>query len=269
MIETVKQVKKLIFNSATISYYMIGDRKKETIVMLHPAFADHQIFEPQIEHFKHNYQIILIDMPGHGKTQVAGSKVTLRDMPEILDQLLAENDIPSCHLVGVSLGSLIAQAFAENYPNRVKSVMIVGGYSIHKANERVLKAQKKEGLKWIFYTLLSMNKFKRYIISGSCHTDQGRDLFSKGVEHFTKKSFSAMAGMNRFFTKKAKPMPYPLLLVIGEHDLPLIQEATMELHKLEPHSQRLVLAGAGHCANVDAPLEFNQIAERFLSDCDL
>ncbi|MBD0381311.1 alpha/beta fold hydrolase [Paenibacillus sedimenti] len=263
MNSVMNKTRKLVFKKAQISYYVIENKGKETILMLHPGFADHNIFELQIDHFKDNYQVILIDMPGHGESQIMGSKVTIKDMPEILNQVLFENDIISCHLLGVSLGSLVAQAFADRYPDRVKSVTIVGGYSIHKANERILKAQRTEGLKWILYILFSMKKFRRYVTSVSCHTDVARDMFTRGIQRFSRRSFSAMAGMNTFFTTKDTPMTYPLLIIFGEHDLKLVHEAAMELHQLEKHSQLVLLPGAGHCANADMPNEFNVVVENF------
>ncbi len=266
MISGMKRTRNLVYRNTQISYHIMINEGKETILMLHPAFADHRIFKHQTDYFKKNYQIIVLDMPGHGESQITGTPVILRDMPEILNQLLYENAIDSCHLIGVSMGSLVAQAFAEHYPERVKSIIIVGGYSIHKANERILKAQKSEGLKWIMYILFSMKKFRSYVTSVSCHSDLGRDMFSRGIQHFRRRSFTAMAGMNAFFTNKNTPMTYPLLIIIGEHDLKLVQDAAFELHALEKHSQLVLLTGAGHCANVDAPNEFNNVVENFLSE---
>ncbi|MRN52937.1 alpha/beta fold hydrolase [Paenibacillus sp. LC-T2] len=194
------------------------------------------------------------------------SSPSIRAIPEVLNQILLDNNIEACHLLGVSMGSLVAQAFADRYPDRIKSVIIVGGYSIHKSNEQILKGQKKEGLKWLLYILFSMKKFRNYVTTVSCHTDSGHNLFARGVQHFSRRSFSAMAGMNSFFIKKETPMPYPLLIIVGVYDQQLILEASVELHTLEEQSQRVVIPGAGHCANVDAPSEFNHAVENFLSN---
>ncbi|MCL6604424.1 MAG: alpha/beta fold hydrolase [Paenibacillus sp.] len=255
---------KLELKHNQIPYHITGNQQKETLLMLHPAFTDHQIFAQQVEYFEEDYQILLIDMPGHGRSQIKGSTVILKDMPEIIHEILLANNISSCHVLGVSLGSLVAQAFADRYPNQVRSVIILGGYSIHKANARVLKAQGKEGLKWLLYILFSMKKFKRYATTVSCYTDSGRERFSQGNQYITRKSFLAMSGTKSFFIKKDSPMPYPLLIVVGEHDLQLVHEVAMEWHELEPSSQLVLLRGAGHCANVDTPKEFNEIVAEFL-----
>jgi 3-oxoadipate enol-lactonase len=99
-------------------------------------------------------------------------------------------------------------------------------------NKHILKAQRKEGLKWMMY--------------------------------FSRRSFRAMAGMNTFFNNKDTLVPYPLLIITGEHDLQLAQEAAEEMHELEQHSERVIIPGAGHCANVDTPHAFNKAVEGFL-----
>jgi len=258
--------KTLVYSGAEVRY-RIGDRaEKEALLLLHAAFADGALFEDQVAAFRDDYRLILIDLPGHGDNAGLPSKMSLKHMPEIIESLLADNGIRQVSVVGVSLGGLVAQAFADRYPHRVKSVALVGSYSIHKANESLLAAQKKEGLKWFLYVLLSMNKFKKYVLGVSCHTDRGRALFGKGLGRFGRKSFSSMGGMSSFFRRTDDPMPYPLLIVVGEHDLPLARKAAYELHRLEPSSGFADMAGAGHCANADKPEEFNAIYGRFLSE---
>ena len=244
-------LKQLVFRNARIAYYMEENKDKETILMLHPAFADHQMFEAQVDDLKQQYQLIAFDMPGHGASQVSGSKVTLRDMSEIINHLMSEHQIPVLHLLGVSMGSIVAQAFADRYPDRVQSVTIVGGYSTHKANEKVMKAQQKEGLRWLWNILFSMNKFREHVISSSCYSNRCCEVFRRGIQSFNRKSFSAMAGMNSFFIKKDTPAPYPLLIITGKHDLHTIQEAAQTWHQVETHSRFVSLPDAGHCANLD------------------
>lgn len=251
-----------------MTYFMLENEGKDTLLLLHPAFADHTIFETQLAYFKNNYQIIAIDLPGHGnRNHRAGvSKMTIKDMPEAISRILSDNNVAACHVLGVSMGSLVAQAFADHFPNQVKSVIIVGGYSIHKANEQVLKKQKNEGLKWMLYLLFSMKRFRNHVTSVSCFTAAGRESFARGARHFNRSSFTAMAGMNTFFIRKDTPMPYPLLIIVGEHDLPLIKEAAVELQKREIEARLVILHEAGHCANADAPHLFNPVLELFLSE---
>ncbi|WP_224753742.1 alpha/beta fold hydrolase [Paenibacillus terricola] len=255
----------LMFNKAHIHYSISKEQHPDCILMLHAAFADRHMFEEQMSAFMSKYRVIAIDMPGHGDTVTKGSSVTIKHMPDIIKRLLRENEINACHLVGVSLGSLIAQAYADRCPEQVRSVTIVGGYSIHKANEQLIKAQRKEGLRWLLYILFSMKRFRSYVTAVSCHTEQGRAIFTAAINRFNRSSFAAMSGLDRLFVPRETSMTYPLHIMYGEHDLPLAAEAAVNLHKLEPKSELTKLQGAGHCANLDEPLLFNDKVERFLN----
>lgn len=265
MVNNYGAEKEIIYNNTAITYYLKVNKGKETLFLLHPAFADHEIFEAQLDCFSGNYQLILLDFPGHGKSHTKGTTVTMRDIPAIMKSILDENKIVDCHIIGVSLGSLVAQAFADRYEKMVKSITIVGGYSIHKANEHILRAQVKEGLKWMLYILFSMKKFKAYVTRVSTFNEIGREAFRHGINKFKRSSFPAMSNMKSLFTKKDTPMAYPLMIVCGEHDLQLVKDAAIALHALEPLSKYALIPNAGHCVNVDNPDEFNAALEGFLA----
>lgn len=252
------------FRGARIACDIAGAGKPETIVLLHPAFADRRLFAPQLSSFSGRYQVVAIDMPGHGDTATRGTGVTHKDAPEIVLRTLDEIGAADCHLVGVSLGSLIAQAFADRYPERTRSVTVVGGYSVHRWNGAVAKAQRKEAMKWLFYIVFSMRKFRNYVARASCRSEGGREAFLRGARRFGRRSFAAMAGINRLFRPSEVPVPYPLFIVVGEHDLPLVRKAAAQWRALEPGAAYAVVAGAGHCVNVDAPEAFNDKLQRFI-----
>ncbi len=252
------------YQSAQIAYEIAGASDRPAIVLLHPAFADRHIFEHQIKAFSERYRVISIDMPGHGDTVTKGTRVTLKDAPAIVESILAWNGVEECHVIGVSLGGLIAQAFADRYPERVRSVTVVGGYSIHRPSDKIKKAQRREGIKWLWYIVLSMRKFRNYVLNVSCYTDQCRSLFERGILRFERKSFAAMSGIDRLFRRQDSAVAYPLFIMVGEHDLPLAREAAEEWHAVEPNSRLAMLPGAGHCANADTPEAFNERVLTFL-----
>jgi len=256
--------KKYRFKDMNCCYYLTNTGKEETILFLHPAFADHEIFQYQFEHFGNNYNLIAVDMIGHGNSQLNKELVNMGDMPEILYAILKENRIDKTHVIGVSMGSLVAQGFADKFPERVKSVTIVGGYSVHKDNKDIMKAQRKEMSKWIFKLIFSMPKFKEYILQTSVHSEKGKELFRKGIAKFTRKSFRGMQGMNRIFIEKTVPVNYPLLIICGEFDIDLVKKAAKRLEKLEPGSKYVLVKDAGHCANADNPSVFKQLLDEFI-----
>lgn len=240
------------------------DLNKETIIMLHPAFADHHIFVKQVEKFYENYNLLLLDMPGHGLSNGV-KKCHMGHTPEIIEKILQDLDIKKVHLLGVSVGSLVAQGFADLYPEMVSSLIVVGGYSIHDDNADVLKSQRKEMFKWLFLIIFNMKKFRKYIVDVSVVSDLGREKMTLGVDQFTRGGFRSMSGMNSIFRQTDEEKTYPLLAIVGEHDLPLAHESARKLGQ-KSNGRSIQIDDAGHCANIDNHESFNRVMMDFISD---
>ncbi|MFS1518799.1 alpha/beta fold hydrolase [Bacillus sp. SCS-151] len=256
--------KTLNYNEYELYYYTSGLNKKETIIFLHPAFSDHTTFVDQFTSLSDQYNIIALDMIGHGKSQPKKTSddigTTIQHVKEIMD----ENNMKHCHIVGVSLGSLVAQGFAAKHPTLVKTVTVVGGYSIHNYNKGILKAQKKEILSWVFKVLFNMEGFRRYVAEASTYKKHAYDRFYKSSKHITRKSLKYMQGMQKILIKSDEPVPYPLLIVYGEHDLEKGINHAKFWNKQSLGSKLHIVKDAGHCVNMEQPEEFNKVLTNFI-----
>ena len=113
--------------------------EKNPIVFIHGVGLNKEIWEPQVNFFK-NYNTLTYDLLGHGKTPLKKSKVSIKDFSKQLFNLIKELNFNKIHLVGFSLGALIAQHFASEYSDKLSSLIIHG--SIYKRTEdqkRVLR----------------------------------------------------------------------------------------------------------------------------------
>ncbi len=266
-IESPIEHKELIQNGYSIHYYTSGDRTNELIVFLHPAFADHRCFDQQIDFFSNNYRVITIDLLGHGLSSANKSKDKIDYSVVHIDEIIKAEGYEIAHLVGVSMGSLIAQYYALNYPDKVKSLTILGGYCINADNKEIVKAQRCENIKWIFKALISMNSFRRYVASASLFLPKEKNRFFEMAQYFTRKSFLAMSGLGKVIQPRVDvKREYPLLILNGDKDIDLALRMSKKWHENEPNSSYYILKDAGHCANMDKPKEFNEIVSNFIKN---
>ena len=161
-------------------------------------------------------------MPGHGKSQVRGGNVGIDVTVGLIAEIIAAEGHTQAHLVGVSLGSLMAQAVAHRYPQRVKSVTVTGGYSIFGDNSAITKAQNREIVKAFFLMLFWMDGFRRYVVKNTNVVAAEQEVFYRAMQKFTRRSLPVMSGMGKILDKTPHTLPQPLLIVTGEHDLPII-----------------------------------------------
>lgn len=256
--------KQLVKETYSLYYYTAGQPKREAIVFIHPAYGDHTCFQHQVEAFAEDYALIFVDMLGHGQSQVRSGNVTIEKTLDLIVEIIAKEGHDQVHLVGVSLGSLMAQAVAHRFPQQVKSVTVTGGYSIFGDNAAISKAQNREIIKAFFLILFNMDGFRRYVVKHTNVVEAEREVFYRAMQTFTRRSLRVMAGMGKILDKTPRTLPQPLLIVVGEHDLPIILSNAQAWQKRQPHSHLRHIPGAGHCANMDNPVEFNRVLAEFI-----
>ena len=120
---------------SSLHYLISSGYKEETLLFLHPEFTDSSIFANPFEAFGDDYRIVAVDMPGHGKSVMKHNDIGLADYPNQLIRLLESEGIRRVHLIGVSLGAIMAQSLASAFDS-----MRCGGFA---RNTRIVDASMR------------------------------------------------------------------------------------------------------------------------------
>lgn len=268
-IESSIEHKTLNMDDYNIHYFMSGKEDSDLIIMLHPAFSDHRVFDQQIDFFSKNHRVITIDLIGHGLSKANKSKYKIDVSSKHIHEIMKIEGFEKAHLVGVSMGSLIAQYFALNYPEKTKSLIALGGYDINKENKEVSKAQRSVNFKLVIRAVFSMKSFRKKASQQICKSEKGQALFYETTSHYERKSFMVMQGLQNVIMDRVNIKPqYPTLILTGEFDIELSKTMAKEWHSEIDNSKYFLIENAGHCANIDKPLEFNKIVKEFIEGCN-
>lgn len=265
-IESLIEHKTLKMDGYDIHYYVSGKENTDLIVFLHPAFSDHRAFAQQIDFFSENYRVITVDLIGHGLSKAKKSKDKIDASSKHIEKIIEIEGFDKVHIIGVSMGSLIAQYFALNCPDKIKSLTALGGYDINKENKEVAKAQRSSNLSLIIRAIFSMNSFRKKTSEITCKTAKGQALFYESASFYERKSFMVMQGLQNVIKDREFRPQYPTLILTGEFDIDLAKIMAKEWHSEIDNSEYFMIENAGHCANIDKPLEFNEIVGRFLQN---
>ena len=106
------------------SYSLNKINEKNPIVFVHGVGLTKEIWEPQINFFK-DYNTLTYDLLGHGKTSLKKSKISFEDFSKQLSKLINELNFNKIHLVGFSLGALIARNFASENSDKLSSLILL------------------------------------------------------------------------------------------------------------------------------------------------
>ena len=120
------------------TFYLLNQTdKKIPIVFIHGVGLTHEIWQPQLDYFKDN-TTISYDILGHGKTPLNKTNISFDDFSEQLINLLNELNFDKIHLIGFSIGSLIARNFATKYNDRLKSLTLLGSIFKRSKEEQMI-----------------------------------------------------------------------------------------------------------------------------------
>ena len=104
---------------------------KTWVTFVHGAGGSSSIWFKQLREFSKHFNVLLLDLRGHGKSRMQLSNVfkkkyTFDVLAEDIIAVLDKENIKSSHFVGISLGTILIRQIGEMYPQRVQSMVMAG-----------------------------------------------------------------------------------------------------------------------------------------------
>ena len=248
------------------SYSLNKINKKNPIAFIHGVGLTKEIWEPQINFLK-DYNTLTYDLLGHGKTPLNKSKVSFEDFSKQLFKLINELNFKKIHLVGFSLGALIARHFAYEHSDRLSSLIIHA--SIYKRTEDQKRVVKNR------FEVAKTNR------PGSKHSAIRRWLsedFIKKNTKIYKKIYSNLEKNNpKDFLKcyeifvnyidddsMLKEININTLITAGENDVGSTPEMSRNLSKMIQGSKFVEIKRGKHLCGIECAVDVNITFKKFI-----
>ena len=248
------------------SYSFHKVNEKNPIIFIHGVGLTKEIWEPQINFFK-KYNTLTYDLLGHGKTPLKKSQVSFEDFSDQLLNLINELSFSKIHLVGFSLGGLIARHFASKHSDRLSSLIIHG--SIYKRTEnqkRVVKNRfevaqtERPGSKhsairrWLSEDFIKKNPDVYKKIYSNLEKNNPKD-FLKCYEIFVNyiDDDSMLKNIN-----------INTLITTGENDVGSTPEMSRNLNKMIQGSKFVEIKSGKHLCSIECANDVNITFKEFI-----
>src|SRR5690554_5849308 len=248
-----------------------NENTSKWVTFVHGAGGSSSIWFRQIRAFKDEFNILLIDLRGHGDSQNHVSpnqnqkytfEVVSNDILEVLNHLKIEKS----YFIGISLGTILIRDLAERNPERVES-MVMGG-AILKMNVRSKLLIGCGNLFKSVVPYIFLYKLFAFVIMPKKNHKESRSLFVEEAKKLYQKEFKRWFKLTTELTPllklfRMKDINIPTLYIMGEQDhlfLPSIKEVISKHLSAKLH----VIKNCGHVVNVEQPMEFNNQVLSFL-----
>jgi len=109
-----------------INMIRTGSRDHGPVVLLHAIGADLTIWGDQIAVLRTNFDVIAFDFPGHGLSGPLNNKPTFEIFADLLIEIIENLSLAPVHLVGISLGGMVAQVAAIKRQDLFRSLSLLG-----------------------------------------------------------------------------------------------------------------------------------------------
>jgi pimeloyl-ACP methyl ester carboxylesterase len=241
------------------------------VTFIHGAGGSSKIWFKQIKAFTANYNVLLIDLRGHGESKGMFDTVkqySFRCISEDVIDVLDFLKIKQSHFVGISLGTIIIRNIAEIQPSLVKSMIMAG--AILKFN---LMSQILMRVGYILHRVLPhMAIYKSFALiilprrkhksSRNVFVNEAKKLFRKEFIRWYKLTSDVNPLLRSFRRKKINK---PSLFIMGGEDYMFLSAVELFVQR-NFLAQLNVIPDCGHIVNVQAADHFNRISLGFLSE---
>ena len=248
------------------SYYLKKKNDLSPIVFIHGVGLTKEIWVPQLEFFK-DHNVLVYDLIGHGKTPLEKTRLNIEDFTKQLLNLINELKIDKIHLVGFSLGALIARHFASIHGYRLNSLTLHA--SIYKRSEEQRRVVQNR------FELIKTNKpiskdraVRRWFSEEYLKANKG--MYEKIFKMLEENNHDSFIKAYKLFVnyedddEMLKNINTNTLVTTGQHDVGSTTDMAKNLTNKINNAQYVEIKNSKHLCNIECAEEFNKTIELFV-----
>ena len=251
--------------TASGTYYLFNKKDQEIpIVFVHGVGLTHEIWQPQFEFFNY-HSTIAYDILGHGKSSLEEGEISFDDFSNQLIELLDHLNIKKIHLVGFSIGSLIARNFATKHNESLLTLTLL--CSIYKRSEEQQKIvnqrfeQAKQELK------LSKQALKRWFTDK--YLENNPEIYEKISSILSANNMNNFLKVYELFVNHKNDEDFnkikaSTLVMTGEYDIGSTVKMSQELNSLISKSQLKIIKDGKHLCGIECADDVNLTIKNFI-----
>ncbi|MEH2183612.1 2-succinyl-6-hydroxy-2,4-cyclohexadiene-1-carboxylate synthase [Nostoc sp.] len=267
-------LKKYKFN-----YYLNININKFIIMFLHGFMGNINEFDEAIKFLTEDFSYLILDIPGHGKTEVVGGDEYYKIEPtaQAIINLLDELKIDKCHLMGYSMGGRLGLYLTLNFPERfIKVVLESASPGLATEAERLERVRRDAQIAIKLSRSIIQTDFAAFLSNWYNQPIFGyiknHPEYDRMVESRLQNNPQELDKSLRFMGTGCQPSLWgklqcnkiPMLLLVGEYDQKFIFINT-KMAKICEFTQIKIISNAGHNIHFENTLAFVENIKFFLS----
>ena len=247
------------------TFYILDKKSDVPIVFIHGVGLNHKIWEPQINVFENTF--LAYDILGHGKTPLNKENLSFDDFSNQLINLIDELNIRRIHLVGFSIGSLIARNFASKYSDRLESLILL--CSIFRRTEKQQQIVKDRFELAKKSKSLSKQALKRWFTDE--YLEKNPNTYNKISSILEQNSMENFLKIYELFVnhkddEQFEKIKTKTLIMTGEGDIGSTPEMSINLSKVINNSNVKIISKGKHLCSIECADDVNMAIKKHIQN---
>jgi 3-oxoadipate enol-lactonase len=259
---------KATINGIETYYEIHGAEGAPWLVFSHSLACSTRMWDGEIERYKSRFRVLAYDTRGHGQSAAPKGPYTLEMLAEDLHALLKHLKVAKAHFVGLSMGGMIGQTFALQYPGIFQSLTLADTTSRYPAEAQAM---------WQDRVRIAESKGMEPLVQPTLErwfTEGFRKSSPEAVERVgaliratpVPGYVGCCAAIPRIdVTARLKEIKCPALVICGAEDPATPPAMAREIQQNLPGAKLALIPQAAHLANIEQPEAFNRALGDFLS----
>ena len=252
----------------TIELYYETAGSGETVLFIHGLGSSARDWEMQIPAFAKHYQTVAFDLRGHGQSQKPKGPYSMSLFAKDTAELIRSLGVDPVHVIGISLGGMIAFQLAVDHPELIKRMVIVN--SGPELVVRALKERWQVIMRFAIVRLMGMRKMGAVLSKRLFPKDEQEMLRETFVSRWAENDIRAYLDTMRAIVgwsvaDKIQNIKMPVLVVAADNDYTPVSSKEAYLPKMG-NAELTVIEDSRHAVPVEKPEEFNRVVLEFLSN---
>ncbi len=242
------------------------------LLLIHAGVADSRMWDEQFSVFAQHYRVIRYDVRGFGQSEVsAGPNSNHGDVADLFRHL----HIEKAHIIGISFGGLVALDFTLAYPEMVAALILVApSISGNQPSEMVKKFAAEEDAYLEKGDLAGATEvnLRMWVDGPKRSPEQVSPVVRERVRQMQLHAFTVPipeeaeeVALTPPANARLSEVHAPVLLIVGDADIPDKLVLVDELTSAITGSQQLIIPDVAHMVSMEKPEEFNHSVLNFLS----
>ena len=247
----------------------------EPLLLIMGFGGDHLAWGFQFGAFAERYRVIAFDNRGAGQTEAPDAPYTTRLMAEDARGLLDALGIDRAHVLGVSMGGMIAQELVLNHPERVRSLHLACTTARPDPYLHALSAAWRE-VRTRLSREAALRTIALWLFAPGTYNERGdfvemllqnalANPYPQSLTGFLRQS-EAIEGHDAL--ERLGAIQCPTLVSVADEDILVPPRFSRELNERIPGSSLRTVAQAGHVYFWERPDDFNALTLDFLATVD-